>query len=68
MRLHRTTRDTAEERGDLLGDKQFIEINLLGRFAERRLRIAYADALIIEVEGAVFSDGDLLKLHCFKAT
>ena len=64
MRLHRTTRDTAEERGDLLSDKQFIEINLLGRFAERRLRITYADTLIAEVEGEVFSDGYLLKLHC----
>ena len=63
MRFHRTTRDTAEEGGDLVGDQQFIEINLLRRPAERRLRIACADALIIEVEGEVFSDGDLLKLH-----
>ena len=62
MRFHRTTRDTAEEGGDLVGDQQFIEINLLRRFAERRLRIACADALIVEVEGEVFSDGDLLKL------
>ena len=64
MRFHRTTRDTAEEGGDLVGDQQFIEVNLLGRFAERWLWIACADALIVEVEGEVFSDGDLLKLHC----
>ena len=63
MRFHRTTRDTAEEGGDLVGDQQLIEINLLRRFAERRLRIACADALTVEVEGEVFSDGDLLKLH-----
>ena len=62
-----TTRDTAEEGGDLVGDQQFIEINLFGRFAERWLWIACADALIIEVEGEVFPDGDLLKLHgCLK--
>ena len=63
MRFHRTTRDTAEEGGDLVVDQQFIEINLLGRFAERMLGIASADTLILEVEGEVFSDGDLLKLH-----
>ena len=56
-------RDTAEEGGDLVGDQQFIEVNLLGRFAERRLGISCADALIVEVEGEVFPDGDLLKLH-----
>ena len=63
MRFHRTTRDTAEEGGDLVGDQQFIEINLLGRLAERWLRIACADALIVEVEGEDFTAGDLLKLH-----
>ena len=67
MRFHRTTRDTAEEGGDLVGDQQFIEVNLLGRFAEWRLGISCADALIVEVEGAVFSDGDLLKMHCADA-
>ena len=66
--FHRATWDSAKEGGDLVSDQQFIEMNLLGRFAERRLRLAGADALIIEDEGAVFSDGDLLKLHCFKAT
>ena len=63
MRFHRTTRDTAEEGGDLVGDQQFIEINLFGRFAEQLLGISCADALIIEVEGEFFPDGDLLKLH-----
>ena len=67
MRFHRTTRDTAEEGGDLVCDQQFIEINLLGRFAERRLRISCTDTLIIEVEGEVFSDGDLLRLQCVEA-
>ena len=68
VRFQWKTWDSAKEGGDLVSDQQFIEMNLLGRFAERRLRIAWADALIIEDEGAVFSDGDLLKLHCFKAT
>ena len=63
MRFHRTTRDTAEDGGDFVGDQQFIEINLFGRFAERWLEISCADALIIEVEGEVFPDGDLLQLH-----
>ena len=67
MRFHRTTRDTAEEGGDLVGDQQFIEINLFGRFAERGLGISCADYLIVEVEGEVFSGGDLLKLHCVEA-
>ena len=40
-----------------------LRVNLLGRFAEQRLGISCADALIIEVEGAVYSAGDLLKLH-----
>ena len=53
----------SKERGDLVGDQQFIEINLLGRFAERRLRISCTDTLIIEVEGSVCSCCDLLKLH-----
>ena len=61
------TRDTAVEDGDLVGNQQFIEANLFGRFAERWLEISCADALIIEVEGKVFSDGDLLKLHCVDA-
>ena len=56
-------RDTAEEGGDLVGDQQFIEVNHLGRFAKRRLWISCADALILEVEGEVFPDGDLLKLQ-----
>ena len=66
MRFHRTTRDTAAEGGDLVGDQQFIEINLLRRLAERWLLVACADALIVEVEGEVFADGDLLKLHCLE--
>ena len=63
MRFHRTTRDTAEEGGGLVGDQQLIEINLFRRVTRLRLWIACADALIIEVEGEVFPDGDLLKLH-----
>ena len=46
MWFHRTTRDTAEDGGDFVGDQQFIEINLFGRFAERWLGVSYADALI----------------------
>jgi len=51
----------AEESGGLVGDQQFIEINLLGRFAERGLSITCTDTLIAEVEGVVCSCGDLLK-------
>ena len=61
MWFHRTTRDTAEDGGGLVGDQQFIEVNLLGRFAERWLWITCADVLILEVEGEVFSDEDLLE-------
>ena len=53
----------AEESGGLVGDQQFIEINLFGRLSERWLRISSTDTLIVEVEGEVFFDGDLLKLH-----
>ena len=67
MRFHLTTRDTAEDGGDFVGDQQFIEINLFGRFAERWLGVSCADALIIEVEGAVCPNGHLLKLHCVDA-
>jgi len=66
VRFHRTTRDTAEESGDLVGDQQFVEINLFRQVTRRRLWIACADTLIVEVEGAVFSDGDLLKLQGLK--
>ena len=53
----------AEEGGDLVGNQQFFEINTLGRFDERWLRIAWDYASIVEVESAVCSDGDLLKLN-----
>ncbi len=63
MRFHKSAGDSAEEGGGLVSGQQFIEINLLGRFSEWRLRIACNDTLIVEVEGAVDSYGDLLKLH-----
>ena len=64
MWFHLTTRNTAEELGGLVGDQKFVVINLFRRVTRRRLWIACADTLIVEVEGEVFSDGDLLKLHC----
>ena len=63
MGFHRTTRDTAEDGGGLVSDQLFIEINLFRRVARQRLGISCADTLIVEVEGEVFSDGDLLKLQ-----
>ena len=63
MGFHRRTRDTAEDGSDFVGDQKFIELNFLGRFSERWLWIACADTLIVEVEGEVFPDGDLLKLQ-----
>ena len=63
MCFHWLTWDMAEEGGDLVGNQQFFEINSLGRFDERWLRIAWAYTLIVEVESAVCSDGGLLKLN-----
>jgi len=51
---------------DLVGDQQFIEINFFKRVTRRRLWITCAATLIVEVDGEVFSDGDLLKLDCEK--
>ena len=67
LRFHWSTWDSAEESGGLVGDQHFVQINLLRRFAERRLRIACTDTLIVEVEGSIGSNGDLLKMHGIKA-